>query len=502
MVLISITTWRITATVLAGVGQIITLLRVIYRAKKRQLWVDDVLAALSGLLSFVALPCLWIYTDYLGVGPLNQSQHNRLMAYWVLSGTFIAIVWLTRLSLVCSLLRIVPRSIRPIAYIASAVFSLMGIALFIQEIMLCHSDTSWESLGGMNLQCSGNQAIMATEIALEFFSNIALVTMLIRIIAIFKTVALRRLVILAILIGSLLISGGSIAHAVYLIQNTGLLARFTASIQASSSLIIINLQVLVVFFSLLTDPGREDPDNLSMRNRDSQTALLSTSYARLSGLKLRIGSPTESSFFTPEKSSVYHLNPLPQLQCDRNSDSSQYSQETQPDEQGTRLSTFFSGDLHSADSRISSAMSSTTDGQATQLSTFFREHFRFDRANDKREKSPAIPSTLFSDDISLSRYPFLNRPPSFVPSDRYAPSFVHSRRPAPLRHPMTDSLVSPYPLSIYSQYLRDDDPPPLPSMPAATYETSNRKAFQLPSQVLSAMRPNIPSPTADVPKPF
>ncbi|KAE9408838.1 hypothetical protein BT96DRAFT_624375 [Gymnopus androsaceus JB14] len=161
------------------------------------------------------------------------------VAYWVLSGTFIAIVWLTRLSLVCSLLRIIPRSIRPIAYIASAVFSLMGIALFIQEITLCHSDTSWESLGGMNLQCSGNQAIMATEIALEFFSNIALVTMLIRIIAIFKTVALRRLVILAILIGSLLISGGSIAHAVYLIQNTGLLARFTASIQASSSLIII-----------------------------------------------------------------------------------------------------------------------------------------------------------------------------------------------------------------------------------------------------------------------
>jgi hypothetical protein len=67
MILISITTWRITATVLAGVGQLLTLLRIIYRAKKRQLWVDDMLAALSGILSLTALPCLWIYTDYLGM---------------------------------------------------------------------------------------------------------------------------------------------------------------------------------------------------------------------------------------------------------------------------------------------------------------------------------------------------------------------------------------------------------------------------------------------------
>jgi hypothetical protein len=282
---------------------------------------------------------------------------------------------------------------------------------------------------------------------------------------------------------------------------------------------------LVVFFSLLADPSKEDPDNLSSHNHTSGNGGPFKSYARLSGMKLRIGRPTKlhraSSFYSPEKAPVYHLSSLSKMDYDdRYSASSQYTQQTQSDEQCTRLSAFFSEDLNRPDSNIMSpTISNNTDDRLAQLSAFLGEHSHL-QATDHSRTSSAIPSTLYSDDVSLSGYLILNKSSSIVPSGRCAssptrlsgiiPDIKTVRFMSPVmtaaRSPtlsVSDSLVVPYPSSIYSQYLREDD---APNMPEPIYKTPNSRKetreFKLPSQVLAAMRSHLPGPTSHVPKPF
>ncbi|KAF5380696.1 hypothetical protein D9757_007034 [Collybiopsis confluens] len=387
-----------------------------------------------------------MYTsDYPSLGSLH-----RLMAYWVLTGSLIAIVWLTRISLVCSLIRIIPpsNSLRPMSYIVMVISALTGIAIFIQRILLCHQDHGWQALP--HPQCTSEHlAIMATEISLELFCDIITVALFLRAIIVLETETLNCWsLVVGSFFGALLMASGSIAHAVFLIPNTGILEPFTATVQAFSSLIATNFPAFIVFFSLLQHSRIDDLDKAREQEQkfyaQYKTVRLGNPFSFKdigSPAKLRAFSPTSrrtSSFFSPQHppDSVRCISPLPSpapmtaaikkpLRAVKRFSDAPSIKEPQPDAEEQYLTGFFEEEQQQVDrlrgrlrrpetsnfsNRMSPALCSSVDDDTLRISSFFRD---ISPSPDSPRIPPSIASTVDTDELSLSAYSILINSPTF-----------------------------------------------------------------------------------------
>ncbi|KAJ3775565.1 hypothetical protein FB446DRAFT_387084 [Lentinula raphanica] len=230
------------------VAQILTVFRLYIRNRAKRLWWDDAWALLSMLLSLVLLITMWIRTD--------------IPAYWLVSITFTCTLWSARISLIFSVIRLIPPLfvLRRVSEGTAAIFFLMWAGSLAQKTYVCASDRSWYQLAAP--QCHLGTAVAIVELVTDIFADIALAVIPIRLLAGVGLSSDKRRMLYIMFCASLLTSMVSIIHAVFLLGPSGLLEAITAQAEAGTALIVANAGVLSPYVYRLMKDG-EDFDTAS-----------------------------------------------------------------------------------------------------------------------------------------------------------------------------------------------------------------------------------------------
>ncbi|EPQ60159.1 hypothetical protein GLOTRDRAFT_21993, partial [Gloeophyllum trabeum ATCC 11539] len=232
-------------TTFAGLAIISTLFRLGYRYRIRRFWLDDGWAAASVLAQFVLIINLWIRTDTPGMP--SESREARVVAYWLVSLSFTCTLWAARMSQLFSVIRIIPAimKMRKVAYALAGLFGAMWVALLIQKVVICRRDTSWYHMA--KPQCHLGHAVASTELTTDFISDTMLVVVPLKLLWGLSMEHTHLKLLIAIFSASILTTIVSAIHAYFVLGPSGLLEATTANVEASVSLIVANLAVIVTY---------------------------------------------------------------------------------------------------------------------------------------------------------------------------------------------------------------------------------------------------------------
>ncbi|KAI0634878.1 hypothetical protein C8Q77DRAFT_1055091 [Trametes polyzona] len=240
-------TIRLVATILPAFGVFLTLLRLYYRWTRRHLGWDDAWAAFAGLCSVFLCAGAWTRSDTPATGPFHHSPHVRVIGYYMLNVSFTCLLWAARMSILFSIIRLIPylMALRLHAYICAGLFGLMWVALVIQKLIVCETNTAWKHSPGV--QCVLGEAVGGLELATDLLADIILVFLPMRLLWRISLSFGKRVLLQAIFSASMFTSIVSIVHGVYVFGSNRNAEGILAHIEASTALIVCNLAVLLTW---------------------------------------------------------------------------------------------------------------------------------------------------------------------------------------------------------------------------------------------------------------
>ncbi|KAJ7901008.1 hypothetical protein B0H14DRAFT_2670431 [Mycena olivaceomarginata] len=217
---------------LLGIAMLTTLFRLSVRVRTRRFWLDDawVIVALSS--SIILLVSMWLRTIP------GQSKYTLIVTYWLLSFGFTSTLWASRMSVIFSIIRLIPHQLllRKITTGVAAVFAVFWIGLMIQVAHVCGEDKSWYKLA--KPQCHlGNGA--------DVFADLSLAIIPMVLIRNTRLPSSQRKMLIVIFTASLLTTLVSIVHAIFLLGPSGSLEGISAHAEAATALIVANVGVIV-----------------------------------------------------------------------------------------------------------------------------------------------------------------------------------------------------------------------------------------------------------------
>ncbi|KAL1694346.1 hypothetical protein GGG16DRAFT_47561 [Schizophyllum commune] len=234
----------------------VTLFRLGIRVHDKRWGWDDFWAAVSIVTSSFVLtgacisltPKAWMSRDVL------------IMGYYFAATGFYCTVWSCRLSILCTIMRIIPNWWIKYFRIMGVAFAGMWLFLFVQALVHCEGDPSWKETTG---QCSLGRPVAEAQLVTDIVSDLSLslapVSMLwqanlpkgqrVRLITVFASCILTTLV--------------SLAHAYCIWVNRGLDEFFAAMFETSVSMMVASLSVLVGFFTRLSRGGGTSGGHIS-----------------------------------------------------------------------------------------------------------------------------------------------------------------------------------------------------------------------------------------------
>ncbi|KAI0938539.1 hypothetical protein AcW1_001753 [Taiwanofungus camphoratus] len=221
----------------------------------------------------------WIRSD------IHAPQHTRVIGYYLTSVSFTCVLWSARMSILFSIMRIIPNlmTLRRYASACAALFIAMWIVMLVQKTYVCEHNTAWKTKPGV--QCVLGKAVGAVELATDITADIILVALPIRLLWDISISSSRRKLLITIFSASLITTIVSIVHAGFELSPDRDGEGITAHIEASTSLIICNLAVLVTWLvrvirhgeDLESAPGFTD-SSTKRRNTAGQTQLTSLRF--------------------------------------------------------------------------------------------------------------------------------------------------------------------------------------------------------------------------------
>ncbi|KZT70455.1 hypothetical protein DAEQUDRAFT_737396 [Daedalea quercina L-15889] len=285
---------RIVATVCECAAIVTTTLRLYYRGSRGHVGLDDAWAAFSLLAAFFLLAGAWIRSD------TSLPLDKRVMGYFMLNSCFTCVLWSARMSILFSIMRIIPRlmNLRRHSYFCAALFLAMWIAVLAQKLYICTHHTAWQAQ--KNVQCVLGEAVGAVELATDIVADAILVALPVRLLWDIGISPPTRKLLMAIFSASMITTVVSIVHTAFELGPDRDAEAIAAHVEAAVSLIICNLAVLVTWLVRLLRHGedlesggwadsstgapRRRTQVTSLRFSDNPTILLSGSATRHSGL--------------------------------------------------------------------------------------------------------------------------------------------------------------------------------------------------------------------------
>lgn len=257
---VTTTDLRVAVTVIHPIALVSTAFRLGYRWRRKRFWWDDALAAASMVFDLVFLIAIWIRTDGPGVGPLVQPPGARIASYWIVSVTFTLILWSARISILLSIVRLVPpmMTMRRFTLLLLLVFPLITVGLLVQKIYHCASNLAWYHAPG--LQCHLGRDVAIAELCTDVFADGTLVLIPLRLLWGVRLPRKQRQLLFTVFCTSLVTTIVSIPHAIYVMGVAGLYEGITAHIEAGVSLVVANLLVITTYLYTVFRNGENIDD--------------------------------------------------------------------------------------------------------------------------------------------------------------------------------------------------------------------------------------------------
>ncbi|KAJ7594936.1 hypothetical protein C8J56DRAFT_452707 [Mycena floridula] len=263
---------KIPVTVMHCVAIGATIFRVSFRAKRKNFWWDDGLAAIAMMLDVMYLITFWFRNPKAGVSPPNILRLYIILNWFhLMLGT--TILWMARISIMVGINRIVLPwgRLRTIAMIMPFVFTAMWIVVMSQKIWVCTRDESWHH--SPSVQCFLSLPIPYIELSVDLVADFILCVVpacLLWNVGIEQPT--RRLLISTFMTSI----GTSLANIVYIAfmfgsmeWKTFLMVAVSAHIEATISLFVCNLTIIIPATHRLVRRWRgvttQDTDDIPVR---------------------------------------------------------------------------------------------------------------------------------------------------------------------------------------------------------------------------------------------
>ncbi|KZT10244.1 uncharacterized protein LAESUDRAFT_644408 [Laetiporus sulphureus 93-53] len=231
----------VVATVCAAAAMCTTSLRLWYRYSRRHLGYDDAWAALALVTYCFLLAGAYLRSDR------TATYEQRVTGYFMLNATFTTVIWFARLSILFSIMRIIPTLmvLRRYAYAAAVLFLAEWIVLLVQKTWTCEHYDAWKT--DRAAQCVMGNAVGAVELATDISADLILVILPIRLFWDISISEPRRKLLITIFSASLITTVVSVVHDAYELGPDRNAEAIAAHVEASTSLVICNLAVLVTW---------------------------------------------------------------------------------------------------------------------------------------------------------------------------------------------------------------------------------------------------------------
>ncbi|KAG9311896.1 hypothetical protein JVU11DRAFT_8157 [Chiua virens] len=255
-----------------------TSFRLWFRHHTRRLWWDDFWAVLALLGDVVCMVTMWTgvapfdnpYITFEALSTLPQSRRAHIVSFWLSMLTYTCSIWFARISIVCSVVRIVPpsRCVSITAFGAGAIFVCLWGFMFTSKSAVCGVDTTWYH--ATPTACPIPYWVAISEVCTDAFSDIILVALPLRLLWRVKLPSNQKIMLLSVFSTSILVSVVSAVHTSYLIPNITFVGGLTAQIEGPVSLIVCNLLVIVTFVYRAVRNGRDLTAGLSEKKSCSR----------------------------------------------------------------------------------------------------------------------------------------------------------------------------------------------------------------------------------------
>ncbi|PFH53224.1 hypothetical protein AMATHDRAFT_138014, partial [Amanita thiersii Skay4041] len=241
-----------------------TVFRLVYRFKASRQWWDDYWAAFALVLDFGMFTSLWLRPT--GNGPSSLLDIDvRIARYWISALFYPSVVWASRISLGLSILRIIPFNTirRRVLVLIISSFSLMWLALMLQKIIKCTTDTSWHN--NKAVQCYLGDAIGIITLCTDVFADACLIIIPVGMIKKLNLPKPERRLLYIIFGASILSTMASIVYSTFVFQADrfnpnmrGSLIGLTSHIKATVTLMVCNMLIIIPYIHRLFKQDEED----------------------------------------------------------------------------------------------------------------------------------------------------------------------------------------------------------------------------------------------------
>lgn len=246
---------RIVVTVLPGLAILLTVARLGYRYHKRHLGWDDAWATFAVFSAFFLCAGAWITTDVPGVGPFEQPVSVRVAGYYMTTVAFTCMIWSSRISMLCSVLRIIPYIYyyRKWAERSIYLFALLWMAMLVQKIYICERDPTWKI--GPRVQCPMNHTYAILEFIYDCIADVILVTLPLRLLCGFTCgmSPCQRKFLGMVFSSSILTTITSVIHCTFMYIHRSGVTAISGYVSASTALLVCNFGIIATWvYKLVT----------------------------------------------------------------------------------------------------------------------------------------------------------------------------------------------------------------------------------------------------------
>ncbi|KAG1884275.1 hypothetical protein F4604DRAFT_201683 [Suillus subluteus] len=228
---------------LTSVAVIVTSFRLCIRARHKRLWIDDAWAAIGMIFNFMLLvaDCLYLQ-DY-----QRYPQGTRVALYYMIAQFFYAVVWSSRLSILFTIVRLtVPGTTFRRVLISTAItFGIVWAILFSQVWWVCESEPSWKTQP--HPQCDLGRGVAIAQVITDVLGDFVLILAPFSLLYKVRLSTGQKVRVLAVFSASAITTIVSLTHAYYIFSGGGTKEVMAAIVEASMSLIVANLSVVVAF---------------------------------------------------------------------------------------------------------------------------------------------------------------------------------------------------------------------------------------------------------------
>jgi len=227
-------------------ASLVTALRLAIRLRARRFWWEDAAAALALAASVVSGVALWLNFSPLDCTDACPAKNPRVIGTWVALSIHPLALWSTRLSILLSILRVVPPGwLCNVARASLVLFVAMWATTLILKVATCASHADWETRApGL---CPLDTGIAIVELITDISGDVILVFLPLRLLWRTRLQVQLRVLTRTVFAMSILSSAVSVAHTVFLIPTASFASALTVELQLCVSLIVCNLLVIVTF---------------------------------------------------------------------------------------------------------------------------------------------------------------------------------------------------------------------------------------------------------------